>query len=289
MHCSPALVRCQMKSAKHKSHFSLTNSINGRRVTAVLVSSGGQLLVGQLGERQLHVYSADCCHVTSIKLPDNDMVWDAVWTKRGNIVYCEWVRGKIVTMSQAGDVIQHTNVSMPTNPSMSTDDVIYFTSAGTSVYQSTDDGLTWSRMFTVADGWQCCQVIKVSTDSNTDVLWTVVNSVEDWRLQVCTVDKRRAGGNNVTWRDVTLPSHVTVDLKCSRLAYDGNASILVMDNKNRAVHVWSVSGQYDRQLVSPQQLISHPRRVAVDTQRHVMYVGHENGTAGVFELTYELV
>jgi hypothetical protein len=30
-------------------------------------------------------------------------------------------------------------------------------------------------------------------------------------------------------------------------------------------------------------------RVAVDTQRHVMYVGLEKGTVGVFELTYELV
>jgi hypothetical protein len=53
--------------------------------------------------------------------------------------------------------------------------------------------------------------------------------------------------------------------------------------------VWSVSGQYDRQLVSPQQLISKPWRVAVDTQRHVMYVGLEKGTVGVFELTYEPV
>ena len=53
--------------------------------------------------------------------------------------------------------------------------------------------------------------------------------------------------------------------------------------------MWSVSGQYDRQLVSPQQLISKPYRVAVDTQRHVMYVGLEKGTVGVFELTYEPV
>jgi hypothetical protein len=58
-------------------------------------------------------------------------------------------------------------------------------------------------------------VIKVSTDSNTDVLWTRVRSAKDWRLRVYTVDKRRAVGDNVTWRDVTLPSHVTVDLSSS--------------------------------------------------------------------------
>jgi hypothetical protein len=185
-------------------------------------------------------------------------VWDAVWTRRGNIVYSEWRKGKVVTMSQSGDVIQQTNVSQPSYLSVSTDGVIYLISEYTSVYQSTDDGLTWSRMFNVTDGWQCWQVIKVSTDSNTDVLWTlVVRSAEDWRLRVYTVDKRRAVGDNVTWRDVTLPSHVTVDLSYSRLAYDGHTSIFVTDKSNRAVHVWSVSGQYDRQLVSPQQLISN--------------------------------
>ena len=49
----------------------------------------------------------------------------------------------------------------------------------TSVYQSTDDGLTWTRMFNITDGWECRQVIKVSTDSNTDVLWTLVGSDEE--------------------------------------------------------------------------------------------------------------
>jgi hypothetical protein len=145
-------------------------------------------------------------------------------------------------------------------------------------------------MFNVTDGWQCWQVIKVSTDSNTDVLWTLVWSAEDWRLRVYTVDKRRAVGDNVTWRDVTLPSHVTVDLNSSnwRMTVTQAFLLQIIDN-NRAVHVWSVSGQYDRQLVSPQQLISKPWCVAVDTQRHVMYVGLEKGTVGVFELTYEPV
>jgi hypothetical protein len=74
-------------------------------------------------------------------------------------------------------------------------------------------------------------------------------------------------------------------LYCSSLAYDGH-SVFVTDCRNKAVHVWSVSGQYDRQLVSPQQLVSGPWRVAVDNQRHVMYVGQWGDTVGVFKLTY---
>jgi hypothetical protein len=276
-----------VKLAKHKRNFTL-NTTNDRRINALSVSSEGQLLVGQWDDSQLQVYSADCCHVTSIKLPNNDSVFDAVWTRRGNIVYSEWDKGKVVTMSQSGDVIQQTNISQPSYFSVSTDGVIYIISLYKSVYQSTDDGLTWSCMFKVTDGWQCWQVIRVSTDSNTDVLWTLVWSGEDRRLRVYTVNKRRAVSDDVTWRDATLPSHVTVDLIGSKLAYDGYTSIFVTCI-TRAVHVWSVSGQYDRQLVSPQQLVAERCRVAVDTERRVMYVGLKKDTVGVFELTYERV
>jgi hypothetical protein len=56
---------------------------------------------------------------------------------------------------------------------------------------------------------------------------------------------------------------------------------------NKAVHVWTVSGQYVCQLVSSQQLVGKSSQsVAVDSLRgHVMYVGQGKGTVGVFELT----
>ncbi len=60
-------------------------------------------------------------------------------------------------------------------------------------------------MLDVTDGWQCQQVIKVSADSNTDVLWTLAELAKDWRLHVYTVDKRRVIGD-VSWRDVILLS-----------------------------------------------------------------------------------
>jgi hypothetical protein len=284
--CSSTLAKGKIRSAKHKTDFTLRTT-NRWEVNALSVSRKGQLLVGQWHDRQLHIYSANYSHVTSIKLPDDYIVYDAVWTPRGNIVYSDWGE-QVVTMSQSGDVIQKTHILDPDFFSVSTDGVIYLISKWTIVYQSTDDGLTWSPTFEVTDGWQCRQVIKMSTDSHTDVLWTVVGlwPAEDRRLRIHTVDKQRKIGGNVTWRDITLPSHVIVSLSNSKLADDGHSNILVTDYDNRAVHVWSVSGQYDRQLVSRQQLISEPWCVAVDTQRHLMYVNKYYGV-GVFELTYE--
>jgi hypothetical protein len=193
-------------------------------------------------------------------------------TRQGNILYSKFDSDIVVTMSQSGDVIQQTDVPKPTSLSVSADGVIYLVSGHTSVYQSTDDGLTWSHMFNVSDGWRCAQVIKVSTDNNTDVLWTVEYSIAD-RVLVFTVDKRRAVGDNVSWRDVTLPSHVTDNLSIDRLAYDGHTSIVVTDRHRRAMHVLSVSGQYEGQLEPRQQLPSSIYCAAVDSQRHVMYVG----------------
>jgi hypothetical protein len=191
-----------------------------------------------------------------------------------------------MTMSTLGNVIQATNVYNPDYLSVSTANAIYLISSYiTRIYQSTDDGLTWSHIYDVCDDWACGQAIIVSTDSETDVLWAIVRPA--WGLRVYTVDKRQPAGNNVTWQNVTVPSHMTFDSRLSELAYDGHSNIFVTDYNNRAVHVWSVSGQYVCQLVSPQQLSFRPYHVAVDTQRHVMYVGQNNGKVGVIELKCE--
>jgi WD40 repeat protein len=275
-----------VRSAKHNSNFTL-NFINDRPVTALSVSSEGQLLVGQGSDNHLHVYRANRSHVKSITLPDTD-VYDAVWTLRGNIVYCKRFSDKVATMSKSDKVIQETEAKNPIHLSVSTDNVLYLLSDFISVIQSTDDGLKWTLAFEVSDEWTCLQVIKVSTDGDIDVMWTLVESAEARHLQVYKVEKRRVVGGGVTWRNITVPSHVTVSVH-SKLVYDGHTSIFVTDIINRAVHVWSVSGQYDRQLVSPQQLLSNPSYLAVDTQRHLMYVGYGNGTVDLFELTYEPV
>jgi hypothetical protein len=131
------------------------------------VSSEGQLLVGQSYDCHLHIYSAECSHVKSIKLPDNDTLFDAAWTPHGNIIYIysKWRSGKVVTVSRSGDVIRRTDVlnssffSNPGNLSVSIDGGIYLISNNyTSVYQLIEDDLTLSLMFNVSDGWKCWQV-----------------------------------------------------------------------------------------------------------------------------------
>jgi hypothetical protein len=191
----------KVKSAKHKNNFKL-NSTNGHSVDILSVSSEGQLLAGQSNDRQLHIYGADCSHLTSITLPDNDKSWDAVWTPLGNIVYSDYHRRKVVTLSLSGVVIKQANISKPSYFSVFNDDAIHLISADTSVFQSAD-GLTWSHVFDVSDDWKCKQVIKVRADSKIDVLWTVIWSGGDRHLRVFTVYKQQTAGDNVSWSDVS--------------------------------------------------------------------------------------
>jgi hypothetical protein len=224
-------------SAKHKCDFvveQLKNSTVG--AWSLSVSSEGQFLVGEFLDKQLHVYSAEYSHVMSINLCGDDTLADALWTPRGHIMYAANNNKKVVVMTCNGEVITQTNSVSCLRFYVSPDDVIYLAGLDSVVYQSTDDGATWTHVFEVAD--ECLQVIKVSSDSNTQTFWALECKVGDhcnengngndnedtandderdnneliWRLRMYTVDKRRVSSNNVTWRDINIPSHVTVDL-----------------------------------------------------------------------------
>ena len=281
-----------MTSAQHQRDITIRQLKGSEWGVYTMSVVNSEIVVGTQWGRELYVYSTDGSHVTTIALPDSDTLCYVTWTPRGHIVYTAYNCRRVVVMSRSGDVIAHTQMTGPLCLSVSTDDVICLADRKSGVYQSRDDGVTWSHVFKSPDGWQCWQVIRVSRDRHTDDWWTLEYKDMDTRLRVYTTGDRGQTGGHVTWRDVTVPSqaHITGN---SRLAYDGHTNIFLNDSYNRAIHVLStVSGQYDRQLVSPSHFTSYnrPECVAVDSQRdgHVtMYVGQWYGLVSVFRLSYE--
>ena len=236
---------------------------------------------------QLFIYSREGRHLSTITTNNNDTLWDATWTPRGNIVYTTF-NYKVVVMSESGKVITtYTQMTVPRCLSVSSDNIIYLADYMTGVYQSTDDGVSWSLVFKPTDGWHCKQVIKVTTDHSDD-FWTLENSDNDnYHLRVYSENRRRSDGN-VTWRDinVTTTDGKNINLSNSRLSYDGNMNIFLNDLHNKAVHVLSVNGQYHCQLLSSHHIKNKPYRLAVDKERQLLYVGQDTGVVGVFKLTY---
>ena len=237
---------------------------------------------------QLFIYSREGRHLSTITINNNDWLCDATWTPRGNIVYTTYPSHEVVVMSESGKVITtHTQMTKPWSLSVSNDDIIYLAYYKTGVYQSTDDGVSWSLVFKSTDGWHCYRVIKVTTDHSDD-FWTLERSDnKDWHLGVCSVDRRRSD-DKVTWRDINVPTTdgKHIKLSCSSLSYDGNMNIFLNGYINKAVHVLSVNGQYHCQLLSSHHIRNKPCRLAVDEERQLLYVGQWDGVVEVFELTY---
>ena len=248
-----------------------------------------KLLVSCISLSQLFIYSREGRHLSTITTNNEDRLYDATWTPRGNIVYTTYPSKKmVVVMSESGKVItKHTRMTSPRHLSVSSDNIIYLADYKTGVYQSTDDGVSWSLVFKSTDGWHCREVIKVTTDHSDD-FWTLENSDnENYHLRVYSVDRRRSDGK-VTWRDinVTTTDGKHIDLRYNSLSYDGNMNIFLNDYDNNAVHVLSVNGQYHCQLLSSHHIKNNPCRLAVDEERQLLYVGQDRGVVGVFELTY---
>ena len=257
------------------------------RCVNILSVFNDKLLVSSAGLSQLFIYSREGRHLSTIITSDNDKLCDATWTPRSNIVYTTR-HNKVVVMSEFGKFI--TTLTQMTSPrclSVSNDVIIYLADYETGVFQSTNDGVSWSLVFKSTDGWHCWQVIKVTNDHSDD-FWTLEHSDNNnWHLRVYSVDRRRSDGN-VTWRDinVTTTDGKHIVLSNSRLSYDGNMNIFLNDYNNTAVHVLSVNGQYHCQLLSSNHFMSKPLRLAVDKERQLLYVGQHKGVVGVFKLTY---
>lgn len=280
----------RVTSAQHIRDIAITQLKKhylAKNVYILSVSSDGQLLVGRLFDVQLHVYSTDGGYVASIDVPGGDRLRNAVWTPRGNIVYTTTSSNKVVVVSRSGDVIARKKMTDPSRISVSLDDVIYLADGKNGVYQSIDDGVTWSQVFKSPDKARCIQVITVSTSNYTDDMWTIEFSGWRYRLRVYTVD-RRLVNNGVTWHDVTFGNVAYLEIN-SRLAFDGNSNMFLLRqrplSKCTEVHVFSVSGQYERRLLSEQQFSdSISADLAVHNQ--LMYVATD-ANVGVYALTYE--
>ena len=250
-----------------------------------------KLLVSCHSLSNLFIYSREGLNLSTITINEDENLLDATWTPRGKIVYSTYNTSKVVVVAESGQVIIiHTQMAGPRCFSVSNNDIIYLADLMTGVYQSTDDGLSWSQVFNSSDGWHCEQVIQVITNHSYD-FWTVEEKGYMYHLRVYSVDRKRYFGN-VTWRDINIPTinNTSIDLFPNLLAYDGNMNIFLIYSEYRAVHVLSVNSHFYSQLLSSHHFnnedINEPRTLAVDKKRQLLYVGYLWGVVGVFKLIY---
>ena len=76
---------------------------------------------------------------------------------------------KVVAITESGKIIaRHFEISNPMYFGDSNDNFTYLAEFNTGVYQSTDDGISWSLILNSTDGMYCEEVVKVTTNISDD-------------------------------------------------------------------------------------------------------------------------
>ena len=237
---------------------------------------------------QLFIVSSEGYNLATISSYNEEALLDATWTPLGNIVYTTWLKKVIVVTESGNIIIKHTHFIAPQCLSVSDDatSIIYLAGREIGVYQSTNDGWSWSIAFNSTEG-MCSgiwQVIKVNTDHGGD-FWTIGSDNASIN-HLCVYSAGHAFGSTVMRNiNATTSSGKRIVMKNSKLAYDGNMNIFVSDSQ-KFIHLFAVTGDYRRQLLSSEHLQEAPFSLALSRDNTLLYVGQSDGFVEVFKLIY---
>lgn len=276
-----------MASFQYSFQFTITvrqRNINEHAVTTVSLSPDSQLLiVAQYGQKQFFIYNNGGRYVSNISVPSNAALHDVVWTPHGDrIVVTAAYDKSLWVMSVAGKVISKIKeLQNVRDLSVSPDGILYVVDYYRGILESADYGMTWRLLIKKPpDILTYIHAIKVSTNKQTYDIWTIAymnTRIHTTIVRIYTVHNR--SDKTPTWRNLTLPTNLSLN-SFSRLAFDGDSHVYVTKT-GAGVHVLTVTGQYVQLLQS-----SGTRRssygIAVDRQRHVLYVGQTEGIVSVF-------
>ena len=217
------------------------------------------------------------CKIISIS--NGDQLFDAKWTPNGKIVYTTLNTKNVVVMLESGEIINQIRMTDPRCLSVSHDNIIYLADQEAGVFQSADEGVTWTLEFKPDDDWKCLQVIKMTSEYNYNFMTRGMRG-DNNHLRIYR--KNKINGS-LTWQDIRLPEIKGKQMKLtgSDILSNDNKLVFLSDFDNKAVHVLSADGQYVQQLLSLDN--KHcPFRLSIEDS--YLYVGLNEGAVKVFKL-----
>ena len=259
------------------------------RAVDIISFHDDNILISDYLSNELFVYSNEGSYVKTLTVPGK--MRDAVWLPGGNII-CTTCNNRIVmTITQSSDVINETQMTNPNRLTMSSNGCTYLADSESGVYETLDGGSTWKLLFKMPDyRWHCWQVIKVSSQDDGDAFWALESNngtcrLREYRLSSST--DKRSSASQLTWRDINTSTSpgVDIDLHYGRLAYDEQTNVFLSDFSNSTVHVFSTSGEHQRQLLSVMHGLDGPRAIIYDSRRKILCVGQRKGEVKQFSLT----
>ena len=210
---------------------------------------------------------------------------DAIWTSQGDILYTSKQTTQITLISSKGVSITYFKLRRPNYfGTSSKDKIIYVTdSEWGSLYQSTDDGINWNFVVQLPFGWNYGQLVKLETNSNITTFWSIAfRAPSTYKLREFSFLK--SFNNDLTWRDIELPTFTNISLSNSRLAYDNANTMFISDTQQKTVYTLTVNSEYRGQLLTVSKSDQY-LKLAMGADRCYLYVA-SNQLIYVYQLKY---
>ena len=125
------------------------------------------------------------------------------------------------------------------------------------------------------------------TDDEEDRVNLLLGNLHIYSFNKTLKYNRYLSSRNVTFNSTSVNKQI--DLILSDFTHDGGLTIFRSDYYNKAIHLFSINGQYHRQLLLSTDIRSMPTRIVVDSERRLMYVAQYDGLVSVFSLSYDVM
>ena len=251
----------QNLTSLHLLHRFVISQLKGHSVQ-ILSTFGDKLLVGSRTQSSyLLIYSFNDNHLTPPSTILVNTLTHVTWTPRGKIVYTS---AEVVTITELGKVMYSTFMPYPLYLSVSNDKIIYLADRNKGIFQSTDDGKTWKLIFKPNDEWNSYQTFK-ATVGHTDHLWTwqMLRGVKV-RLCIYSLNEQGSIDNNAKCQNVKVPGSSYMSFHPGNLLVVNKTNILYSDDNQNNLHLFSSSGHYQRQSLTPEQMKNKPWPLTID-------------------------
>lgn len=225
---------------------------------------------------------------------------DAMWTRKGQIVYTDRADQTVKLINpRTRKVIATESFFEPMYVSLSaSDDVIYLADGFTGVYRSSDSE-KWIQVYRKLNKqFDPCQAFKLPING-TEGLWIV--EVEKKKTSVVSRVFKLGDDGLVNAQTVlyTMPlpkriNYINLHTSLCRLTCDSHGNVYFPNSVDRQVLVWS-SADYptgDWKIIVKSSdmdtpvIAAWPRRLAVDSRRGLLYIGHGLRSLSIFRLTF---
>ena len=269
---------------KFKNKISIPQ-LENREVYALSVWNE-KLLVGHYRGKSIIMYNDTGNYIDTIALSANgkQILYDAVWGRFEHIIVANGTANSVQVYSiSQKNIIKETQMKKPSKFSVFNTSILLADNED-GVFQSTDDGITWSHVFQIPDntaGWQCWQVMRADTKEIADNYWVLEKNKALFRLRIYTSKKLKAS-------DVDVNNYV--NLLNTNMAFDGKSAVLLCDYNKSAVHIFSANGEHQRQLIADNNdgLIENPWRLYIDRNKKLFYIGMGSNVLKIYTLTYAI-